>query len=129
MLKAAVQSAFGVRVAPEKHETEALVLTLSAAPGAPRPKPGAAGGHSGLMAYGGGRLLGKVPMSDVARALWMSLRKPVVDETGLKGEYDFDLEWKDGDRAALDAALAAQGLSLVPGKRPIEFLRVTAANP
>lgn len=129
MLKAAVQSAFGVRVAPEKRETEVLVLTLSSAPGAPRPKPGAAGGHSGLMAYGGGRLLGKVPMSGVARGLWMSLQKPVVDETGLQGEYDFDLEWKDGDRAALDALLAAQGLSLVPGKRAVEFLRVTAAKP
>lgn len=129
MLKAAVQSAFGVSVAPEKRETDALVLTLSTAPGAPRPKPGAAGGHSGLMAYGGGRLLGKVPMSDVARALWTSLQKPVVDETGLKGEYDFDLEWKDGDRAQLDQLLAAQGLSLVPAKRSVEFLRVSAAKP
>jgi uncharacterized protein (TIGR03435 family) len=129
LLKTAVQSAFGVRVGPEKRETEALVLTLSSAPGAPRPKPGAADQHAGLMAYGGGRLLGKVAMTDVARALWTSLRTPVVDETGLKGEYDLDLEWKDGDRAALDALLAAQGLSLVPGKRPVEFLRVTAAKP
>lgn len=129
MLKAAVQSAFGVAVAKEKRDAEALVLTLSSAPGAPRPKPGAEGGQSGLMAYGGGRLLGKVPMSDVARALWSSLRKPVVDETGLKGDYDIDWEWKDGDRAALDAVMAAQGLSLVPAKRPVEFLRVTKAKP
>ena len=128
-LKAAVQTAFSVRVAPEKRETEALVLTLSAAPGAPRPKAGAEGGHSGLMSYGGGRLLGKVPMSGVARALWMSLEKPVVDETGLQGDYDFDMEWKPGDRAALDALLAAQGLSLVPEKRTLEFLRVTPVKP
>jgi hypothetical protein len=129
LLKSAVESAFSVRVAPEKRETDALVLTLSAAAGAPRPKLGAAGGKSGLMAYGGGRLLGKVPLSEAARALWLSLDKPVVDETGLKGEYDFDLEWKPGDRAALDGLLAAQGLSLVPGRRTIEFLRVSPAKP
>jgi uncharacterized protein (TIGR03435 family) len=129
LLKSALESAFSVRVAPEKREADALVLTLSSAPGAPRPKAGAEGGKSGLMAYGGGRLLGKVPMPDVARALWMSLDKPVVDETGLKGEYDFDMEWKSGDRAALDSLLAAQGLSLVPAKRTVEFLRVTRAQP
>jgi uncharacterized protein (TIGR03435 family) len=129
LLKAAVRSAFGVSVAPEKREADVLILTLSSAPDSPRPKLGAAGGKSGLMAYGGGRLLGKVPMSDVARALWGSLGKPVVDETGLKGEYDFDMEWKADDRAALDALLAAQGLSLVPGKRPVDFLRVTPGNP
>jgi hypothetical protein len=129
LLKSAVESSFGVRVAPEKRETDALVLTLSSAAGAPRPKPGAEGGKSGLMSYGDGRLLGKIPMTDVARALWMSLEKPVVDETGLKGEYEFDLEWKSGDRAELDALLAAQGLSLVPARRTIEFLRVSPAHP
>ena len=128
-LKTAVESAFGVSVASEKREADALVLTLSAAKDAPRPKPGAEGGKSGLMAYGGGRLLGKVPLSEVAHALWMSLDKPVVDETGLKGEYDFDMEWKPGDRAALDALLAAQGMSLVPARRTIEFLRVSPAKP
>jgi uncharacterized protein (TIGR03435 family) len=128
-LKTAVESAFGVSVAPEKREADALVLTLSAAKDGPRPKPGAEGGKSGLMAYGGGRLLGKVPLSEVARALWMSLDVPVVDETALKGEYEFDLEWKPSDRAALDRVLAAQGLSLVPARRTVEFLRVSPAKP
>ena len=129
LLKAAVQAAFGVSVAPEKRETDALVLTLSDAKDAPRPKPGVEGDKPGLMAYGGGRLLGKVPLSEVARALWMSLDKPVVDETGLKGEYQFDMEWKMSDRAELDRLLAAQGLSLVPGKRAVEFLRVSPDKP
>jgi uncharacterized protein (TIGR03435 family) len=127
-LRSAVQSAFAVRVEPEKQETDAFLLALSTAAGAPRPKAGAEGARSGLMAYGGGRLLGKVSMAEAARALWTSLGKPVIDDTGLKGEYGFDLEWNRGDRAALDAALAAQGLVLVPGRRPVEFLRVTAAK-
>jgi len=129
LLKTAVQSAFGVRVAPEKRETDALVLTLSTAKDSPRPKPGAEGGKSGLMRYGGGRLLGKVPMSMVARALWLSLDKPVVDGTGLAGEYEFDMEWKYGDRAELDRLLAARGLSLVPARRTIDFLRVSPEKP
>ena len=128
-LKAAVRSAFGVRVEPEKREADALVLTLSSVPGAPQPKPGVAGGKSGLMAYGGGRLLGKVRLSEVARALWMSLDKPVVDETGLKGEFEFDMEWKSGDRSELDRLLAAQGLSLVPGRRTVEFIHVSPEKP
>jgi uncharacterized protein (TIGR03435 family) len=129
LLKSAVQSAFRVIVAPEKRETDALVLTLSAAKDSPRPKLGTEGVKSGLMASGGGRLLGKAPMSEVAHSLWMSLEKPVIDETGLTGDYDFDLEWKYGDRAALERLLAAQGLILVPARRTVEFLRVTPAYP
>jgi uncharacterized protein (TIGR03435 family) len=129
LLKSAVQSAFHVTVAPEKRETDALVLTLSAAKDSPRPKLGAEGVKSGLMASGGGRLLGKAPMSEVAHSLWMSLQMPVIDETGLKGDYDFDLEWKYGDRAALDGLLASQGLTLVPARRTVEFLRVASVKP
>lgn len=128
LLKDAVRSAFGVDVSSEAREADVLVLTLSSAPGAPRPKPGAESERSGVMASGGGRLLGKMPMPEAARSLWMSLGRPVVDETGLQGEYDFDMEWAPGDRGGLDALLAAQGLSLVPGRRPIEFLRVSPAR-
>jgi uncharacterized protein (TIGR03435 family) len=128
-MKSAVRSAFGVKVEPEKREADALVLTLSAAPGAPRPKPASAGGKRGLMAGGGGRLLGAIPMPEVARALWMSLSQPVVDETGLKGDYEFDMEWKGGDQADLGRVLSTQGLSLVPAKRVVEFIRVSPEKP
>ena len=59
-----------------------------------------------------------------AKALWMSADKPVVDDTGLAGEYSLDLEWNWKDDADRDRALAAQGLRLAPGRRTVEFLRV-----
>jgi uncharacterized protein (TIGR03435 family) len=124
MLKGAVESTFNVRVLPEKREADAFVLALSTAPGAPRPKPGSDDEKSGIMAEGGGRLLGKASMAQAARGLWMNLSKPVVDETGLQGEYHFDLEWGFGDQPALDKVLASCGLRLVPARRVVDFLRV-----
>ncbi|OGS06830.1 MAG: hypothetical protein A2270_11695 [Elusimicrobia bacterium RIFOXYA12_FULL_51_18] len=129
LLKTAIQAAFGVRVVPEQRETDVFVLTLSTAPGAPLPKPGVSGGKSGLMRYGGGHLLGTAEMPRIARALWMSLDRPVVDETGLKGVYEFDMQWTYGKQLELDSLLAAQGMSLVPARRNMEFLRVVPAKP
>jgi len=129
MLKTAVQSAFGVKIVPERRETDVFILNLSTAPGAPRPNPGAPEVHLGLMAYGSGRLLGTAEMPRIARALWTSLDKPVVDETGLKGVYEFDMQWKEDNLPELDALLAAQGLALVPARREVEYLRVVPAKP
>ncbi|HAH32874.1 MAG TPA: hypothetical protein DCL44_11230 [Elusimicrobia bacterium] len=129
VLKTAIQSVFNIRVMPEPAETNVFVLTLSTSQGAPRPKPGAPeAGEMGLMAYGGGDLVGTAEMPRIARALWSSLDRPVVDETGLKGTYEFDLKWKYGDLTEADRVLAGQGLILVPARRTIEFLRVTPAK-
>lgn len=127
-LKTAVQSAFGVSVTPEPKETDVYILELSSATGTPRPKPGAPEVHLGLMSYGGGSLVGTAEMPAIARAIWMSMDKPVVDGTGLKGGYEFDLQWEYKNKADADRALAGQGLVLTPGRRTIEFLRVTTAE-
>lgn len=124
LLKQAVQSTFGVTVTPELKETDVFLLSLSTAPGGPRPRPGDPAVRSGAMASGGGRLLGKMTMPEAAKGLWMSTSKPVVDDTGLAGEYAFDLEWDWKDDAARERALAAHGLRLAPGRRAVEFLRV-----
>ena len=127
--EAAVESAFGIRVVPEQREAEVYVLALSTAAGAPRPKPGAPDAHLGLMSYGGGRLLGTEDMRHIARGIWFSLDKPVVDETGLKGPYEFDLQWTAGDTASAARILAGQGLTLTPGRRTMELLHVVPAKP
>ncbi|OGS55623.1 MAG: hypothetical protein A3J79_05385 [Elusimicrobia bacterium RIFOXYB2_FULL_62_6] len=127
-LKAAVQSAFRIRVATEPKETDVYILELSSAAGAPRPKPGAPEVHLGLMSYGGGSLVGTAEMPAIAKAIWMSMDKPVVDETGLKGAYEFDLHWEFRNMPDAEKVLGGEGLVLTPGRRTIEFLRVTAAE-
>ena len=54
---------------------------------------------------------------------------PVLDETGLTGNYDLQLQWKRGpgesDKGAFVRAVREQlGLELVPATRPIEMLIV-----
>ena len=38
-------------------------------------------------------------MGELAHNLQGELDRPVVDETGLKGKYDFTLKWSRGDAA------------------------------
>jgi uncharacterized protein (TIGR03435 family) len=45
-----------------------------------------------------------VSMGELAHNLQGELDRPVVDETGLKGRYDFTLKWSRGDAAATDDA-------------------------
>lgn len=127
LLKQAVQAAFAVRVEPEVKEADVFLLSLSTEPGAPRPQRGDPALKPGVMASGGGRLLGRATMPRFARALWMAAPKPVIDATGLDGLYFLDLEWKRKDDADRDRALAAHGLKLVPGRRPVDYLRVLPA--
>ena len=125
LMRKAIESTFGVSVVPEIAETDVFLLSLSTAPGAPRPQAGDPSLKSGIMASGGGRLLGKTTMARFAKALWGGAsNKPVIDDTGLEGEYSLDLEWNRKDDASRDAALAGQGLRLAPGRRKVEFLRV-----
>jgi uncharacterized protein (TIGR03435 family) len=73
-------------------------------------------------------------MSDLAETLAAQFSRPVVDRTGLKGKYDFTLQYQDArlsERGAddlnptptLDMAIQDQlGLKLEPAKGPIQFL-------
>jgi len=129
LLKSAVQATFGVNIAAETRETDVFLLALSTAASAARPNPGAPEVHLGLLEYGGTRLIGTAEMPKIARALWKSLDRPVLDETGLKGTYEFELDWEKGGRPELDRLLAERGLALVPARRAVEFLRITPAKP
>lgn len=127
-LKLAVESALGFVVVPELKEADAYLLSLSTEPGASRPQAAEPGMKSRIMGSGAGRLFGKATMPGFAKALWGGARRPVIDDTGLTGEYFLDLEWNGNDAAALDRALAATGLRLVPARRQVEFLRVVPAK-
>jgi bla regulator protein blaR1 len=56
-------------------------------------------GHGNIMGFGRGSLTGQgVPIAFLARMLsQQQLGRPVLDMTGLKGDYDFALEWTPGE--------------------------------
>ncbi len=68
-----------------------------------------------------------------------TLPRPVIDETGLKGEYDFSLEWTPEDTSAasdqesggtFQEALRQQlGLKLKPDKGEVEVLAIDRVEP
>lgn len=69
-------------------------------------------------------------LSTVTLSIEELLQKPVIDETGLKERYDYELRW-DPTRpeSIVDAAREQLDLRLTPAKRPVEVLIVERAIP
>jgi uncharacterized protein (TIGR03435 family) len=71
----------------------------------------------------------KWPVSDLATLLTQMGKGPVVDKTGLTGEYDFRLCWNDTDGPSLFSALQEQlGLKFEAQKVPVSFFIVESAQ-
>ena len=69
------------------------------------------------------------PASTIANYAENTLEIPVIDQTGLKENFDVDLKWDQNNREEnFKQALTDQlGLELVPGTAPVEFLVVEKA--
>jgi uncharacterized protein (TIGR03435 family) len=96
------------------------------------PVPPAKEGHVGA-AYGddGGRMIGnKSTMAGMAGNLTVMLQRTVIDQTGLKGYYDFDVRWSSPDAPTGAATgFGAEGIALVISMLPEKFgLRLTGAT-
>lgn len=76
------------------------------------------------------------PIDSLKGVAQSMLDKPVVDQTGLKGTYDYKLTWDDPDNPDRDvfrenikrALLDELGMELVPTNMPMEMLVVEKAN-
>jgi uncharacterized protein (TIGR03435 family) len=71
----------------------------------------------------------KLPLSALAASLARYLGRPIVNKTGIAGDYDFDLKWSsdqtvDTANPSIFAALQEIGLRLVSGKGPVEVIFV-----
>jgi uncharacterized protein (TIGR03435 family) len=68
-------------------------------------------------------------MPRFAQFLWLVEQMPVIDQTGLRGSYDFMLTWDDGSGPSLFTALTQQlGLRLKPGKVTVSAFVVDSAQ-
>lgn len=75
----------------------------------------------------GGRMLGqKGTIDGVAGSLAVWLKHPVIDRTGLKGYYDFDVKWTAPEGSTPGEGLGADGIGLLIGMLPRQLgLRLT----
>jgi uncharacterized protein (TIGR03435 family) len=91
--------------------------------------PAKAGLIGAAMGDDSGRLIGnKSTMEGLAGNLTMWMKHPVIDQTGLKGYYDFDVKWS-ADAKARDSGFGSEGTALLISALQNQFgLRLTNAN-
>lgn len=117
----ALEVTFGLKVHREMREAEVFVLRV-ATDKATRLRPSQATKSSYAMMAG--RFVGeKQTIKQFADVLEHIVGLPVVDETGLTAEYDWDLPYnKAGNRVVLEALRDQLGLEALKEKRRVEFL-------
>jgi len=128
-LREAVEGAFGLC---SKKETRNLDVFILSAPKAddPRLTPTVSTGGSSSRSGPGGMQGVNQSITSFAWSLEAKLGRPVLDNTGLTNNYDFELKWdaKSNEQSAPDAVVRAVreqlGLQLTPAKRPIEVVVV-----
>jgi uncharacterized protein (TIGR03435 family) len=147
MLQALLAERFQLKIHRETRTMTGYALTVDRN-GAklPPPKEGLAPDAPGVIQMGGGLIWGRAAsMRNLARGLRMELGAPVVNETKIVGNYDFKLQFEEGNRDLEDkpdgpsvggvpaagsvfTALKEMGLRLESGKLPIEVLVIDRAE-
>jgi uncharacterized protein (TIGR03435 family) len=133
LLKNELQKRFHLTAHAETRDTEVLVLRVQN-PNPPGLKPHT--GNNGGSSWMGGN--GKITiqnqqLSGFFNSIESRAGVPVLNETGLTGRYDLQLQWQRGpgesDKDAFVRAVREQlGLELVPTNAPIEMLVVEKAK-
>lgn len=138
MVKKLLTERFGLKLRSEKKEMARYTLTVGKS--GPKMAPTKSAPDALPEENGDGNRttmtlrMTNVSMGELARNLQAALDRPVVDETGLKGKYDFVLNWArvdavpvddDSSLAGLFTAIQEQlGLKLEPDKGEVQVLVV-----
>lgn len=133
-LQAMLAERFGLRF--HRVAKQGQIYSLTIAKGGPRIKEHTGEGQPGISAsVGGGKteIQGRnARMPRLAEYLSSQVGRPVVDHTGLTGQYDFVLAWTSDDAnmgVSVFTALQEQlGLKLEAAKGPIETIVVDEAH-
>ena len=64
-------------------------------------------------------------IDNLANSLEGGLEVPIVNETGIEGKFDVELEFPAKDVEAAKAVLKTIGLELIEAERPIQMLEVS----
>ena len=142
MVQKLLAERFGLKVHHEQREIPVFALTvarggpmMAASKGDPNGMPDDSGGTDAK-----GRQMRKytnVSMADLAMMMQFHLDRPVVDQTGIKGRYDFRMQWTVDDVQATEpdappglfTAIQEQiGLKLEPVKARADVLVVDAVE-
>ena len=129
-LQQEIKREFGLIGRLETRETDVLLLTTKN-PGAGSLRPSTARpGESSSRSQTGQLVFVNQPLRTLAGLLENYFQIPVINQTGLTGNFDINLKWNEPDWRhhnpdALKEALIEQlGLELAPSREPIEMLVV-----
>lgn len=124
IIRFVLDTVFHVEAEIEQRPTDVYVMTIDPdSPRRPLPAADEGGAYSGTT---GGNLDGvNVPISVLASQIAPTLKRDVVDETGLEGRFDWNVTYDPDRPESLIEALHEQlGLKLAPGVRPMPWLIV-----
>jgi uncharacterized protein (TIGR03435 family) len=127
LFQQALTTTFGINVRREMRETDVIVLTVP--PGkVSKLQPSQA--KEGLIMRMRGQIRAiKSPIRKLAEDLENIWGRPVIDKTGLAGEYDWELPYSRVDKTVLlNAVREKLGLEITEMKQPIEMLIVDSAT-
>lgn len=138
MLRKLLEDRFGLRLHTERRDMDRYALAI--AKGGPKLEPSKSPPEALQTSNGSGTKtsmslkITNVSMENLILELQSARDRPVVDETGLKGRFDFSLTWARDDAPTVDAdnplpgfftAIQEQmGLKLEPSKGPVNVLVV-----
>lgn len=123
LARRAIERELGVRI--ESRMVKSKVRVLRRAPDAPELVPVGADVQSGGTARPGLIKFSRTTVADFAAALSRFSATPIIDGTGLTGEYAFDLSWDpSGGSEAARAAIAAAGFTFEDGEAELERIAV-----
>jgi thiol-disulfide isomerase/thioredoxin len=129
LLQEALESSLGFRTRGEREQRDQDVLVLKhIGPAA----PAKAGGNPALgsrLMFPPNTIVGEgAHLRFLAQWIERNLKKPVLDETGLSGEYDWKIKVESFDEDDVNTALKDLGLALTPERRKVEYIVVRRLN-
>jgi uncharacterized protein (TIGR03435 family) len=129
MLKDLLAERFKARIRVDLVQTDGYALVVS--PGHPKLSPSKKDDALEVTGSGGWpsvSTMRQCTMEFLAGFLANRLDKPVVDQTGLKGAYDFTLAVENSDGASFAAAIRELGLRLERRKVPVPNVTIESAE-